>query len=122
MVRVVKIVKKATMSKNRWGVIVYLDKQIKWDKLLASNGDVEYDPEAGDSFPMIKTSAGTICYLRKTITIRNPHDGDISPLVRYALNKLDGRKLSHSWFEFQTFWRKEVRELDDLEKMMLGKK
>jgi hypothetical protein len=49
---------------------------------------------------MIKTAAGTVCYLRKTILLRNPHKDDVEKLISFALSKLDGRKASLFFDDF----------------------
>lgn len=112
---------KIPQPSGRWSVTAYLDRKIDWDK-LAQKRDVEYNPDVGDAYPKIRTSAATICFKRQSIQIMNPFEQDISTLLHFAMTRLDGRFTSKSWLEFKLYWKKEYRELDYIEKMLIGKK
>lgn len=112
-----KIIKRRVMGR-RWMLVIYLDKKIDRNKLAENNKDIEYNPDAGIKYPTIRTSAGTICYMAQSIRITNPRTGDILPIIQFAVNKLDGRKVSRSWFEFINYWKNEINDLNKLEKKL----
>ena len=112
-----KIIKRRVMGR-RWMLVIYMDKKIDRDKLAQDNRDIEYNPDAGIKYPTIRTSAGTICYMAQSIRITNPRTDDMMPIIQFAVNKLDGRKVSRSWFEFVNYWKNEIKDLNKAEKKL----
>lgn len=111
---ITRIIKRPVSDKH-WLLMIYLDKKIDKMKLIKDNKEVEYNPDAGIPHPKIETSAGTICYMNQSIRITNPRSEDILPIVQFAVDKLDGRRVSKSWFEWAQYWRKEMKDLQKIE-------